>query len=326
MTDADEKNPGTIVRAILYDAAGHDREVELASIEVDQLAKEQLLWVDLIGASAQLLPEPLRSALGPDDHVGSLEIFEQFYRLGVALRDQPHSCLRFAVGQTWVLTASEKRPKLFDEFIAADQGETLKGKMTPTALMASLLMRHLDGFREEIASVDVAIDELDDIILQGREKRSPLSSLAALRRRLADLRSVLIGQHRVIHRLVAPDFLAHVAADDQEFLAEVNRLFERLEDDLARARETVIGSFELYASRVAQDTNQLVKILTIATVITGIIGAVAGVFGMNFNTSIPQSGLTFSFHNQWIIAVLNRLPYLMLRRQSLFSGCFDPLG
>ena len=49
-------------------------------------------------------------------------------------------------------------------------------------------------------------------------------------------------------------------------------MFERLEDDIARARETMIGSFELYASRVAQDTNQLVKVLTVATVITGIIG------------------------------------------------------
>jgi len=71
----------------------------------------------------------------------------------------------------------------------------------------------------------------------------------------------------------------------------VNRLFERLEDDVSRARETVIGSFELYSSRVAQDTNQLVKILTIATVITGVIGAVAGIFGMNFDTPFAHAGL-----------------------------------
>jgi Mg2+ and Co2+ transporter CorA len=32
-------------------------------------------------------------------------------------------------------------------------------------------------------------------------------------------------------------------------------------------------------------------VLTIATVITGVIGAVAGVFGMNFDTPIAHSGL-----------------------------------
>ena len=34
------------------------------------------------------------------------------------------------------------------------------------------------------------------------------------------------------------------------------------------------------------------KVLTIATVITGVIGAVAGVFGMNFDTPVAHSGLS----------------------------------
>lgn len=292
MTGPESSDPKASLRAILYDAGGHDREVSLDTIDIDGLAKEQLLWVDRTGSGPLELPEQMQSALGPADDAGSLEIFDQFYRFGVPMRDQPDSCLRFAVGQSWVLTASEHRPKFFDEFVEADQGETLKGKMTPTAFMASLLMRHLDGIREEIAGVDVVIDKLDDTILRGREKRSPLMSLAALRRRLANLRIVLKGQRSVIHGLIAPDFLAHVSEADREFLVEANRLFERLEDDITRARETVIGSFELYASRVAQDTNQLVKVLTIATVITGVIGALAGVFGMNFDTPVAHSGFS----------------------------------
>lgn len=278
------------LRVILYDAAGQDREVSLGSVDIDALGKQQLLWVDRTGAAPVELPEHMREALGSTEDVGSLEIFDQFYRFCVPTRDQTDSCLRFAVGQSWVLTASEDRPKFFDEFVDADQGETLKGRMTPTAFMASLLIRHLDGFREEIAGVDVAVDKLDDTILRGREKRSPLGALAALRRRLARLRGLLKAQRGVIHGLIAPDFLAHISESDREFLVEANRVFERLEDDVSRARETVIGSFELYASRVAQDTNQLVKVLTIATVITGVIGAVAGVFGMNFDTPIAHSG------------------------------------
>lgn len=280
------------VRAILYDAAGHDRDVRLDDVDLGALAGDQLLWVDLTGAGAAQLPEAMRVALGATDAVGRLEIFDHFYRFAIPLRHAPDQCLRFAVGRSWILTASEERPAFFDDFIEADRGETLKGKMTPTAFMASLLMRHLDGFREEITRVDLAIDKMDDAILRSREKRSPLNSLAALRRRLSDLRAVLSGHRAVIHGLIAPDFFAHVSDSDRDFLVEVNRIFERLEDDIARARETVIGSFELYASRVAQDTNQLLKVLTIATVITGVIGAVAGVFGMNFDTPIPHTGLS----------------------------------
>ena len=292
MTRPETNYPEAHLRAILYDAGGRDREVGLDTINIEGLAKQQLLWVDRTGSAPVELPEQMQSALGSVTDTGSLEIFDQFYRFCIPTRDLKDSCLRFAVGQSWVLTASDHRPKFFDEFVEADQGETLKGKMTPTAFMASLLMRHLDDFREEIAGVDVAIDKLDDTILRGREKRSPLTSLAALRRRLASLRVVLRSQRSVIHGLVAPDFLAHVSESDREFLVEANRLFERLEDDVARARETVIGSFELYSSRVAQDTNQLVKVLTIATVITGVIGAVAGVFGMNFDTPIAHSGIS----------------------------------
>jgi magnesium transporter len=279
------------LRAILYDAAGHDREVALESVDIEGLANDQLLWVDVTGHGRTELPQQMRLALASADNVGSLEIFDSFYRFGIPVRDREGTCVRFAVGKSWVLTASEQRPKFFDEFVEADQGETLKGRMTATALMAALLMRHLDGFREEIAKIDVAIDKLDETILRAREKRSPLTSLAALRRKLSDLRAILTGQRSIIHGLIAPDFVAHVAEADRDFLIEVNRVFERLEDDIGRARETVIGSFELYASRVAQDTNQLVKVLTIATVITGIIGAVAGVFGMNFDTPVAHSGL-----------------------------------
>jgi Mg2+ and Co2+ transporter CorA len=279
------------LRAILYDAAGHDRDVRVEDVDIETLARDQLLWVDVAGRIPQNLPARMRSALRSSEELGSLEIFDEYYRFAIPLRDSRGMSLRFAVGPSWVLTSSDSRPAFFDDFVKADQGETLKGRMTATAFMASLLMRYLDGFREEIAGVDRAIDKLDDLILRSREKQSPLAALAALRRRLSGLRAVLTEQRTIIHGLVAPDFLAHVSEADREFLVEVNRVYERLEDDIGRARETVIGSFELYASRVAQDTNQLLKVLTIATVITGIIGAVAGIFGMNFDTPIPHSGL-----------------------------------
>lgn len=286
--------PERSIRSILYDAAGHDRECRLSEVNFADLGEDQLLWVDVSGAEQALqggLPEPLKDALPGVDEIKELQLFDGFYRFGLPCPDQPEACLQFVVGPTWVVTAGKRRPRFFDEFIEGDRGETLKGKMTPTAFMAALLLRHLDEFREEIATVDASIDKLDETILRGREKRSPLLTLAALRRKLSALRGLLGDQRSVIHALVVPDFLAHVDESNREFLIEVNRMFERLEDDVIRARETVIGSFELYASRVAQDTNQLLKVLTIATVITGVVGAVAGVFGMNFDTPLSHSGL-----------------------------------
>ena len=282
-------------RALLYDAAGQDREVEdLCKIDPSSLGPEQLLWVDVSELSegeVHGLPPHLPASEVSLEELGSLQIFDDHFRFAISLHDADRSKLGFVVGDTWLLTLGKTRPAFFDEFVEADRGETLKGKMSPTALVATLLSRQLEAFRTEVGSVDTAIDKLDETILRTREKRTPLGDLAVLRRRVAGLRADLGNQRAVFHSLIGPDFFAHIASADQPFLAETNRVFERVEDDVTRARDTIIGSFELYASRVAQDTNQLLKALTIATVITGIVGAVAGIFGMNFDTPIPHTGM-----------------------------------
>ena len=46
----------------------------------------------------------------------------------------------------------------------------------------------------------------------------------------------------------------------------------------------------MFASRAAQQTNELVKVLTYLTAVVGICAAVAGVFGMNFETGFFATG------------------------------------
>jgi magnesium transporter len=283
-----------MTRALLYDATGKDREIQLKELKLSKLGTNQLLWIDTTWKESEApknFPEKIRESLASAGEAGALEILDDHYRFAVSVRGDDKAKLAFVVGNSWLVTLADERPAFFDDFIEADRGETLKGRMTPTAMAASLLLRHVDEYRADVAGIDSAIDKLDETILRSREKRTPLTTLAALRRRVSRLRAILSDQRGVIHGLITPDFLAHVDEGDHPYLIQINRAFERLEDDVVRARETVVGAFELYATRVAQDTNQLVKALTIATVITGIIGAVAGVFGMNFDTPVSHSGL-----------------------------------
>lgn len=281
------------VSCILYDAAGHDQACELQTTAVSELGPEQLLWVDVSGDQSDIgvLPQPFLEAAQAAPEQSQLQIFDQFYRFSLPLFDYPGKFLTFIVGKSWVLTIAAQRETYFDEFVEADRGETLKGRLSATAFVAALLMRHYDAFRGLVVNVDRSIDTLDDSILRSKEKRPPLNTLAALRRSVAGLRATLSEQRNIVRALTAPDFLARVGKSDRDFLLEVLRSFERAEDDVVRARDTVLGSFDLYATRVAQDTNALLKALTIITVITGLVGAVAGIFGMNFDTPIPHTGL-----------------------------------
>ncbi|HEY0164316.1 MAG TPA: CorA family divalent cation transporter, partial [Sphingomicrobium sp.] len=71
--------------------------------------------------------------------------------------------------------------------------------------------------------------------------------------------------------------------------------FERAIDEVEHTRDLVTGSFELFSSRTGQQTNELVKVLTYLTAVIGFCAAVAGVFGMNFETGFFKSG-DFGFY------------------------------
>ena len=291
-----------MLRVLLYDASGHDREVALDEVDVAKLGDDQLLWVD--GSREEFkrivkLAELFGVELDDKDSHG-VEIFDGNYRFTLCGKTEAESALTFFVGKSWLITMADKRPDCIEQFVEGDRGETLKGRMSATSMTAAIVLRYIDGFRRDLGRVELAVDKLDETILRSREKRTPLTTLAALRRRIAGLRSIMSEQAAVVHGLNAPELLAHVDEADRSSLAHVAHAFERLQDDVARARDTVIGSFELYASRVAQDTNQLVKALTVATVITGFVGAVAGIFGMNFgDTPVTRSG----YHGFLLVAV-----------------------
>jgi len=281
----------------LFDAAGRDREIDLAILDFDALASEQLLWIDGTAAeiAAVALPAAMREVLPARLCTSGVEVSERFYQFPVTppspRASDTAAPICFVVGENWLLTVSEPRPAFMDRFLDADDGESLKGRMSASALASAVLLDLLSEYRTELVSIDRAIDKLDETILRSREQRAPLKTLAVLRRRVSYVRVTLSEFGNLVHALNRPDILAHIDASDASYFKQLHHTFDRLEDMAARVRETIVNSFDLYTTRVTQDTNQLIKALTIATVVTGIVGAVAGVFGMNFDIPLNHMGL-----------------------------------
>lgn len=239
------------------------------------------------------LPDDIQEAVTTDPVSTNLEIFDSCYRFFVPVPDlstAKTSDVQFVVGKSCLVTLAAIRPEFMDRFVDTDRGETLNGRLTASALAAARLSELLDTYRVAIAGIDKEIDTLDESILSVRETKTPLKKLATLRRRLSKLGAAVGEVGSTVHALTRPDFLAHIDSEDHVHFEAISRTVDRLDDGIARARETIIGSFDLYTTRVAQETNQLVKSLTIATVITGIVGCAAGVFGMNFDTPFFHSG------------------------------------
>lgn len=293
------------LRAYLYDSQGEDREVALEAALLDRLGEAALLWVDLPAPDEAQLNE-IAKILGLDRRlIGEMQGPRQRFRVEnygdhhfftVCVPPLPDSesdkpiRLDFVVGANWLVTAHREPIGFLREFREQDKGETKTGAISAAAFAASLLDWHLEVYFREVALIETAIDELDDRILAEPSSESLLAKILEIRRTVSSLRRLLADQRPVFYGLGRPDVVAGEAKPADDHTVKLTARYERALDEIERARELVLGSFDLLTSRVGQLTNDLVKALTFFTVILGSFAAVAGVFGMNFETPFFKTG------------------------------------
>ncbi len=282
---------------LFYNAKGRDRTLSPTELAKVRITKESLLWIngtpDEIDAAT--LPKPIRDALAEAERGEfSVRVHDHFYCFTVPVPSDHNSAtshsLNLIVGEDWLVSMGDGDAINFNDFLEHDVGETMKGKLSGSTFAAALVTQHFVRFHRNIGMIDREVDRVEESVLVTREKGNTLQVMAVLRRQASRLRELIAAYRTVIHALTRPDFLPEMAADDRRHFEHLRSAFERVEDDVLRVRETVINSFELYSTRIAQDTNRLLRTLTFITIGIGMIGAVAGIFGMNFKATVLDSG------------------------------------
>jgi magnesium transporter len=308
------------ISAYLYDAKGRDQPVELSVDTLKQIGADRLLWIDVdsrdpielrqVAEAIGLSDEALVSLTEPDG--ARLHNYGTYIQLAVetapaivdidALAKQsggglskPHIRLDFVINKDWLLTVHGGEIEFIRAFRAEDQADTSLGALTTHDFAASLLDLHLEAYFQEIARIEGFIDKLDEQALVRPSSKSLLGRMVALRRRVSRLRTLLSVQRPVFYGLSRPDLQLVAEAGASPHFQILASRFERAIDEVEHTRDLVTGSFELFSSRTGQQTNELVKVLTYLTAVIGFCAAVAGVFGMNFETGFFKSG-DFGFY------------------------------
>lgn len=301
------------LQAYLYDAEGRDRKVDVSESDLTSLGERQLLWIDVddreesqlekiagrLGIEVKSLAGAAPAQISKVQNYGS---YSQFIVLtppggrgsnsGATDHEVPNgeTAVTFLVSEQWVLTIHNGSVDFIDAFRTEDRPETMIGALTSQDFAASLLDAHLETFFEEISRIEEAVDRLDEQALINPSGKTILGRMVALRRRVSRLRYSLSLQRGVFYGLSRPDLqVGNEPGSSPHFQTLVNR-FERAIDEVEHTRDLVVGSFDLFTSRTAQQTNELVKVLTYLTAVIGFCAAVAGVLGMNFTTSMFDAG------------------------------------
>lgn len=302
------------LQAYLYDAEGHDREVAFEAGMLKSLDEQQLLWLNAKDCDAAELEE-LGRQLGLDEvrlgndatvmprvenHGSYIQFFvetapatlveDDSADLSVSGKNHGSVRLGFVIGGNWLLTYHEGTLSFVENYRTRDHAETMIGALTSHDFAASLLDAHLEAFFDEVARIESIIDRLDEQAITQPSSKSLLGRMVTLRRRVSRLRRLLARQRGIFYGLSRPDLKVATETGTAQHFRVLTGRFERAVDEVEHTRDLVVGSFELFATRTAQQTNDLVKVLTYLTAVIGICAAVAGVFGMNFETGIFSAG------------------------------------
>jgi zinc transporter len=154
-----------------------------------------------------------------------------------------------------------------------------RGPVSPGDFLVAMADRLVERAARVVAEVDEAVDRLEEEVVAA-ESQSLRAALANARREAIGLRRYLAPQREALARLCAEShpLLSEV---DRLRLREVADAVTRHVEDLDAARERAAVVHEELASRLAEQMNQRMYVLSVVAALFLPLGFVTGLLGIN---------------------------------------------
>lgn len=164
-----------------------------------------------------------------------------------------------------------------------------------------------------ISAIDDSVDELEDLVLT-EESYDLRPKLAALRRQTISLRRYISPQRDVLARL-QNEQIAWLSDIDRGRIREIAERTARFVDDLDSARDRAAITQEELNSRLSEQTNKTLYILSIVASIFLPLGLITGLLGINVG-GIPgtENKYAFLFVSVFLV-VLAFFQFLLFKRK-----------
>jgi magnesium transporter len=284
---------------LLYRPSTGGLMVELAP---DQLAAalsdpQTLIWADLDGedpgAYHPILTEifkfhslAIEDAL-LDSHSPKLNDWGEYLYVvlhavdfDVNLLDVDTHEVDFFIGKNYLVTHHVEPVRAIERMRRAclrDERHLLRG---PDYLMYEIADGLVSDFLPCVDALDEEIDRVEEEVFD-RPTSGTLSRIFTLKRAVIHLRRILSPQREVLNRLARDDYAPIEDTERVYFRGAYDQLV-RLYDINESLRDLVSGTLDMYLSVVSNRLNEVMKVLTIVTVLGLPLTFLTGFFGMNF--------------------------------------------
>ena len=202
------------------------------------------------------------------------------------------------VSERWLVTVHEKKVEVVDRFRELAEGSGAVGMLDGLSFLANLFEWALASYLDAFEALEQDLEDIDAKAMSGTVSSTDgvLSGLVDMRREVGRLRRALVSHREVVLALTRPELEAIASSDSCE---RFTALRDRLEEAVQASRDTresIVGSFDVLLASTGQRTNEIMKVLTLASVLLLPGALIAGVMGMNFKVGIFETAAYF-----WVV-------------------------
>ena len=289
-----------MLTAYLFDHE-HGREVETWVDSFEDLTEDEMLWVDLCAPSKDELSQAQKvfglaaePAPGASGRKARLEQEDGYLVVtAVAVSDEEQDVdkeqvvLTCYVGPGWLLSVHEVDIAVIDDFRETVSGDGQLGCMDAPSFLAALLEWVVGSYLRAFDEIEATLEEFDVEALSApsRDPDAQIKLLIEARQRVGRLRRSLAPHRDVFAALGHSEYDPLSSEDSSERFVE---LTARLDAALASSRDVkdaIASSFDVLIVRTEHRTNEIMKVLTLASILLLPGALIAGVLGMSVNLS-----------------------------------------
>jgi len=289
-----------MIRSIFRSGSGEIRQnLTEAQLREALRDKDGTLWVDIVHVEGKneeygvLLREVFQfHPLAVDDalnesHVPRIDDWQEYLYIVLQAMDLElnrtldHQELDVFLGRNYLVTLHTEpiRPL---EHLWGQLGRGLERRMAegPDHLLYALADAVIADFMPVVDGIDEEIDDLEREIFD-RPRRSTVGRIFRLRRTLLQLRRMLGALREVLNKL-ARDEYAVIDPSDRVYFRDVYDHLVRLYDIADGLRDMVVGALDSYVSVTSNRLNEIMRTLTVVSILCLPLTFITGFFGMNF--------------------------------------------
>jgi magnesium transporter len=322
----------------LYYLPGQSIQKDLPPEKFTQLLQnpQAVLWVDFISEPPET-SQPVLEAFGfhhlaiddalQETHVPRLDDWDEYLYIVLNymrlktngdIWETDVDELDVFLGKNYIVTHHDHQISAVDEAWTICFRDERNVQQGADHILYRITDHLMAGYMPAVEKIDEAVDRIEDQVFHGPSPRL-LEQLFSLKRALLAMRRIIIPQREVLNKLARDEYKV-VDPRDRVFFRDIYDHLVRLHDLNESLRDIVGGVQDTYLSAVNNRMNEIMKTLTIITVLFMPLTFLTGYFGMNFFEPLGNlTGWTTTPVFYVTLAIVLLLPigmYIWFRRRT----------